>query len=909
MKTTYSRIVSLLLVMVMLLSLCLTSCDIFFKDNGNNNTDNGSNDNNDNDNNDNDNNNNDDNNDGWQIPEDEYTIPKEEGYNQITFYWSHPGVIEDCDIWAWWDGKEGSGYIMHPCDYGAKVVLNVPEGIEQIGFIVRTGCSEPGGSSWGEATKDATSEDRFAVIEGEETFIYLKSGDAAQYSSNDGGKTLTMIKKFTLAGMIDFHKIQYNITPKTAITKYSQVKVYEGDRELTVLDISNIGKEVTTGIIEVEETLDISKNYRVVIENYGEKAVVPTSVFDSDYFIENFTYDGDDLGAVINGNSTTFKVWAPTASRVVLNLFEKGNGGSAYESVDMVKGDRGVWSYTAECGHGTYYTYSVTTSVGTQEAVDPYAKAAGLNGNRGMVVDLSLTDPEGWKSDNFTTGIKTYTDATIWEVHVRDFSNKIASSNYKGKYLAFTERGLVNEYDVPVGVDYLVELGITHVHLLPVYDYATVDEANPDSQFNWGYDPKNYNVPEGSYSTDPYNGEVRINEYKQMVQALHAAGIGVVMDVVYNHTYDANSSFNRIVPYYYYRYTATGANSSASGCGNDTASERYMYGKFMVDSVKYWAEEYDLDGFRFDLMGLHDLATMQKVENAVHSVNPEAIIYGEGWTMGSTIDGSPMANQSQISKIEPLEGAIGGIAVFNDAIRDGLKGSVFTVTAAGYISGNGKNTLAAVMFGVKGGSGTGASWRVNDAMVVNYMSAHDNNTLWDKLELSNGDNTVEERLAMNRLGATILMISKGTVFFQAGEEMLRTKGGDENSYKSSDAVNNIDWSVLKSGADQYEMMLYYKQLIEMRKTYSIFRTLNTAISNVQFAEGRTAITIDNHIGGRALVIANPTGEEMTYELNGRWNLIINGKDVMDAPIEYSDSITIPAYSAIVLVNDYCINNP
>ena len=904
MKTTYSRIVSLLLVMVMLLSLCLTSCDIFFKDNGNNNTDNGSNDNNNNDN-----NNNDDNNDGWQIPEDEYTIPKEEGYNQITFYWSHPGVIEDCDIWAWWDGKEGSGYIMHPCDYGAKVVLNVPVGIEQIGFIVRTGCSEPGGSSWGEATKDATSEDRFAVIEGEETFIYLKSGDAAQYSSNDGGKTLTMIKKFTLAGMIDFHKIQYNITPKTAITKYSQVKVYEGDRELTVLDITNIGKEATTGIIEVEETLDISKNYRVVIENYGEKAVVPTSVFDSDYFIENFTYDGDDLGAVINGNSTTFKVWAPTASRVVLNLFEKGNGGSAYESVDMVKGDRGVWSYTAECGHGTYYTYSVTTSVGTQEAVDPYAKAAGLNGNRGMVVDLSLTDPEGWKSDNFTTGIKTYTDATIWEVHVRDFSNKIASSNYKGKYLAFTERGLVNEYGVPVGVDYLVKLGITHVHLLPVYDYATVDEANPDSQFNWGYDPKNYNVPEGSYSTDPYNGEVRINEYKQMVQALHAAGIGVVMDVVYNHTYDANSSFNRIVPYYYYRYTATGANSSASGCGNDTASERYMYGKFMVDSVKYWAEEYDLDGFRFDLMGLHDLATMQKVENAVHSVNPEAIIYGEGWTMGSTIDGSPMANQSQISKIEPLEGAIGGIAVFNDAIRDGLKGSVFTVTATGYISGNGKNTLAAVMFGVKGGSGTGASWRVNDAMVVNYMSAHDNNTLWDKLELSNGDNTVEERLAMNRLGATILMISKGTVFFQAGEEMLRTKGGDENSYKSSDAVNNIDWSVLKSGADQYEMMLYYKQLIEMRKTYSIFRTLNTAISNVQFAEGRTAITIDNHIGGKALVIANPTGEEMTYELNGRWNLIINGKDVMDAPIEYSDSITIPAYSAIVLVNDHCINNP
>ena len=889
MKKTYSRILSLLLVAIMLLSLVLTSCR---NDPSNNNgtnestTDGGK----------------------WQIPEGEYTIPKEEGYNQITFYWSHPGVIENCDIWAWWDGKEGSGYIMHPCDYGAKVVLNVPVGIEQIGFIVRTGCSEPGGSSWGEATKDGTSEDRFAAIEGEETFIYLKSGDPAQYTSQDGGKTLTMIKKFTLAGMTDFHKIQYNVTPKTAITSYKQVKVYEGDKELTILDISNMGKEVTSGIIEVEETLDIGKNYRVVIEGYGEKAVVPTSIFDSEYFIENYTYDGDDLGAIINGDKTTFKVWAPTASKVVLNLFTSGHEGSAYKSVDMVKGDRGVWSYTESCGHGSYYTYTVTTSVGTQEAVDPYAKAAGLNGNRGMVVDLSRTNPEGWGEDNFATGIKTYSDAVIWEVHVRDFSNKIASSNYKGKYLAFTERGLVNEFGQSIGVDYLVNLGITHVHLLPVYDYATVDEANPDSQFNWGYDPKNYNVPEGSYSTNPYNGEVRIKEYKQMVQALHAAGIGVVMDMVYNHTYDANSSFNKIVPYYYYRYTATGANSSASGCGNDTASERYMFGKFMVDSVSYWAEEYDLDGFRFDLMGLHDLATMQEVENAVHAINPEAIIYGEGWTMGSTIDGSPMANQGQISKIEPLEGAIGGIAVFNDTIRDGLKGSVFTATSKGYISGNGNGSFPSVLFGIKGGAGAGFSWEVKNGMVVNYMSAHDNNTLWDKLILSNGDNTVEERLAMNRLGATLLMISKGTVFFQAGEEMLRTKDGDENSYKSSDAINNIDWSVLKEGSNEYEMMRYYQELIRVRQEYAIFRTLNTAvIANTSYGEGRVAITLDNHAGGKALIVSNPTGEAMTYNVSGNWHMIVNGVDVMDAPEAVTGSITVPAYTAVVFVNDACLN--
>ncbi|MBQ8716914.1 MAG: hypothetical protein IJY43_03580, partial [Clostridia bacterium] len=311
MKKLSTRIISFLLVLVMLLSFGLTACTPAGEGGGEGEGEGGSGDG------------------GWQIPEGEYTIPKEPGHNQITFYWSHPGVIENCDIWAWWDGKEGSGYVMHPCEYGAKVVLNVPVGIEQIGFIVRTGCSEPGGSSWGEATKDATSEDRIAVIEGEETFIYLKSGDAAQYSSNDGGKTLTMIKKFTLAGMKDFHNIQYNITPKTAITKYSQVKVYEGDRELTVLSISNMGKETTSGIIEIEETLDISKNYRVVIEGYGEKAVVPTSIFDSEFFIENYTYDGDDLGAIINGDKTTFKVWAPTASKVVLNLFTSGHEGSA----------------------------------------------------------------------------------------------------------------------------------------------------------------------------------------------------------------------------------------------------------------------------------------------------------------------------------------------------------------------------------------------------------------------------------------------------------------------------------------------------------------------------------------------------------------------------------------------------
>ena len=834
----------------------------------------------------------------------EYTEPLQDGYNQVTFYWTYPGTYEKCDMWIWWGDVAGKGYLFHECEYGAKVVVNVPEGIDEIGFIVRKDCSDPGGSSWGSATKDY-EQDRFAAIEGKETFIYLKSGDPAQYISNDGGKTLDMAKKFTLAGMVDERTIQYTLTPKTTITDLSQIKVFNGDKEVAVKSLSSLGKEATTGKIELEEALDLGGSYRIQIDGYGEKEVVPTDIFDSEYFAENYHYDGTDLGAVINGDKTTFKVWAPTASKVVLNLFEAGDGASAYKNVEMVKGDKGVWAYTEDCGHGTYYTYTVTTSLGTQEAVDPYAKAAGVNGNRGMVVDLSRTDPEGWDSVKKPTPISSYSEAVIWEVHIRDFSNKIAASQYKGKYLAFTETGLVNEHGKAVGVDYLKELGITHVHLLPVYDFATIDESSSEPEFNWGYDPKNYNVPEGSYSTDPYNGEVRIREYKQMVMALHEAGIHVIMDMVYNHTYDANSSFNKIVPYYYYRYTSTGANSSASGCGNDTASERYMFGKFMVESTAYWVEEYGLDGLRFDLMGLHDLQTMQEVETAVHAVNPNAILYGEGWTMGATIDGSAQANQSNISGITPSGDAIGAVAVFNDVIRDGLKGSVFEKTAKGYISGASAANVRKIIFGINGGDGISQGWSVKDSMVINYMSAHDNNTLWDKLLLSNPEHTDEQRNAMNKLGAAILMISKGTPFWQAGEEMLRTKGGDENSYKSSDEVNNIDWSLLRDGTMQYETMLYYKGLIEMRKAYPIFTSPDAKILSAdELSSGLLAITFDDGKGGQALVILNPHNTGLPYTLEGQWHLVADNAQAGSSVLATeSGSVTVGGIGVRVYVND------
>ncbi len=838
------------------------------------------------------------------IKDDEYHVPLEDGYNQLTLYWTYDGEYDNCDVWIWWSDKAGQGYTFHECDYGAKAVVNVPEGIEQVGFIVRKDCSEPGGSSWGSAVKDF-EQDRFAVLDGRETVIYLKSGIADQFTSNDGGKTLEKIKKFSLAGMVDESKIKYSLTPAVKISDITDVKLYKDEEEVEIKDISTIGKESLSGYIETEESLDICGNYRLEINGYGAKPVIPTDIFDSEYFALNYHYDGDDLGAVVQGENTVFKLWAPTASKVTLNLFENGEGGDAYKIAEMIKGDKGVWSHIENCGHGTYYTYTVTTAVGTQEAVDPYVKSAGVNGKRGMVTDLSKTDPDGWEKTFYDPPISSYSDAIIWEVHVRDFSNKISSSQYKGKYLAFTETGLVNEHGKPVGVDYLKDLGITHVHLLPVYDYASVDEKNPDGQFNWGYDPENYNVPEGSYSTDPYNGEVRVKEFKQMVMALHEAGIGVIMDVVYNHTYDANSSFNKIVPYYYYRYTGTGENTSASGCGNDTASERYMYGKFMVESTSYWIKEYKLDGFRFDLMGLHDLKTMQNIESAVHTVNPKAVIYGEGWTMGATIDGSAQANQSEISGIIPTGDAIGGIAVFNDAMRDGLKGSVFDKASQGYINGDASApNLSKVIFGINGGKGSGAGWNVENSMVINYMSAHDNNTLWDKLMLSTPDSTDEQRNKMNNLGAALIMVSKGTPFWQAGEEMLRTKNGDENSYKSDDGINNIDWSVLKDGSREYETMLYYKGLIEMRKAYDIFSDADTEISYEQFGNGIAAVKFDDGSGGCAFVLINPHKTSLPYTLEGQWNLVADGTNAgTDVISRDSGSVILDTISVRIYVND------
>lgn len=839
------------------------------------------------------------------VPEDEYTLERGENEKQLTIYFYRAAGYDGCDIWMWHADANGKGYELHECAYGAKVILNVPDTIDEVGFIIRTGCSDPGGTSWGTATKDATDADRSVALKEAETVIYTKAGDAKSYTSTDGGKTLKEIRYISLADMQDSNHVKFVLSSAMTFKSLSDYKLADAEGQTVELSsVSSMGVNTSNGVITTAEPMDLAKAYTLTIGDLDPISVVPNTYFSSKEFEENYVYDGK-LGVEIVNETTTFRLWAPTASSVTLNLFNKGDVDEAYSHIDLVRQEKGVWYYQAnENLSGKYYTYNVVTSMGNQEAVDPYAVSAGLNGNRGMILDLDTTDPTGWTNEVYDNpAITNYTDAVIWEVHVRDFSNMNDASNYKGKFLAFTETGLKNSAGLPVGVDYLKGLGITHVHLLPSYDYATVDEANPDSGFNWGYDPKNYNVPEGSYSTDPYNGEVRVKEFKQMVQSLHDNGISVVMDVVYNHTYSIDSNLNRVVPYYYYRYNSNGTPSNGSGCGNETASNRAMFRKYMIDSVTHWMTEYNVDGFRFDLMGLHDIETMKQIEKAVHAINPEALIYGEGWTGGST----PLTTQSNLANIKNVNSdtQTNGVAMFNDVLRDAIKGST-NGRDTGFATGAQGGVVQRIKFGVNGGVKTGFAanpngWYAhNPTNVINYASAHDNLALWDKICWYYGEDasTLELRLKRNALSAAIVQTSLGIPFMQAGEEMLRQKKNadgsyNENSYNSSDEVNNLRWNFTQDSS-QWQMMQYYKGLIEFRKSCEILRlpvatgrgTL-VCVADSQSSGALLAFTMQDPYNSaeKLFVVYNATTSNVKVNLpSGNWNLYVNGQTAGSAAI-------------------------
>lgn len=634
------------------------------------------------------------------------------------------------------------------------------------------------------------------------------------------------------------------------------------------------------------------------------------SAFGTIEFEQEYGYDGRDLGAVYTKDSTTFKVWAPTAEKVVLRLYEKGSaeeqGDCMLSEVNMSAEDRGIYACTVQGDlDGKYYTYVVTVDGIARETSDVYGKASGVNSQRSMVIDLARTNPEGWDKDEHVTF--PLEDTQIWEVHINDFSNDEASGiapEHRGKYLAFTDKTstLYGDGVHPTCVNYLKKLGITHVHLLPTFDYGSIDEGAPGENINWGYDPVNYNVPEGSYSTDPYDGAVRIREFKEMVMALHQAGISVVMDVVYNHTYSLDSVFEKTVPGYYYRQDEEGVYSNGSACGNDTASDRQMYRRYMIDSILYWATEYHIDGFRFDLMGLHDVETMNQIRGALNELGEYGkcmILYGEPWSAGPSAfrPGAVPAVKDAVNQLDD------GILMFNDDIRDVVKGPFNQLEVPGYVNGrpNMEEELKQV---IRGAFAADYGCQPDTpAKLINYVSAHDNSTLWDKLvdsvKRDKSYNVRDEKLlAMNKLAAAIVQLSKGVPFMQAGEEAARTKQGEDNSYNLGKTLNQLDW---KRMYEYQDLMTYYTGLMEIRKNYPEIKELTReSADRIRFLPiaKENIVAYEN---GRLLVIYNAGEEEADIELSGAYRILIqNGRIDLGKSRTVSGQVTVQGISAAVL---------
>lgn len=896
--------------------------------------------------------------------------PVPEGSVRVTVNYFRPqGDYDNWNMWIWSNGAEGiayqfkSGTVTMAGEKWKTLTADIA-GVDltkedPIGIIVRKG-------NWDAKDWDGN---RFIpadkIVNGRVT-IYLAQGREPIYYDAQTAADAATSNTIKAAAFSSFKALY--ISTSINITATSHFKVYDdSDNVVAELNCAETtrynGKDYAT--IKFDEAVDITKTYRIADEpaggfdklvNFVGRNVNMASLYVTNEFKNNYTYDGD-LGVDYTAASSTFRVWTPVATALKLNVYDAGEGGNATVT-EMTKGAKGVWSATIDGDlNGKYYTYTVTARGTTKEVVDPYARSAGRDGKRGMILDLDSTDPDGWATQE-QPELNSYSEAVIYEAQLRDLTanpNSGVTEANRGKFLGMTETGTtvtVGSVTKSTGLDYLVELGVTAVHFQPLFDFASVKEDfnvatyNKYGEYNWGYDPLNYNVPEGSYSSDPADGSVRVNEMKEMVKALHNNGIQVIMDVVYNHVSDAQSSnFEALVPGYYFRTGPDGSYFNGSGCGNVTASERAMFRKFMIESVLYWTQEYKIDGFRFDLMGCHDIETMNMIYDALAEVNPDVIVYGEGWTGGTSgLDDEDAAIQANAAKMP-------NIAFFNDIIRDGLKGSVFTMTDTGFVSGKG-GLDASVYVGAAGGTEalSAAMYKTIGSdkkafagaptQSINYVSAHDNSTLWDKLNAS--VNKDEDTLkAMNRLAAASVLTSQGPAFFLAGEEMLRGKpttatGSEDydnranqyltdpthyfsdNSYKSPDSVNAIDWTKRIENDDMIE---FYKALIAIKKTAPQlqYTTLDQLNANVVFIDTDTSDGValygvkDEH--GLLVIAVNANATKATIGLpshEGAMCLLYGDEATTDfeggiaskALDEGETSVELGAYSATIY---YCYN--
>ena len=644
----------------------------------------------------------------------------------------------------------------------------------------------------------------------------------------------------------------------------------------------------------------------------GEVAVPAGSklakLYDSADFISKYTYTGNDLGNTYTKSETKMRVWAPTATAVKVVTYAKADSALADGVETAMTADvNGTWvAKISGDQDGLIYNYRVTVDGVTNEAVDPYVRATTINGTRGVVVDLAKTNPANWKKTKPAFSGKSV-DAVIYELHVRDLSMDVSSgipAAHKGKYLAFTDLNTTNNGQ-KTGISAIKDLGVTHVELLPIFDFASVDEANPT--FNWGYDPQNYNVPEGSYSSDPSKPTARITELKQAIQSMHDQKLRVNMDVVYNHVYNAGAfSQESIVPGYWFRTDESGNLTNGSGCGNDVASERPMVRKFIVDSVKYWASEYNLDGFRFDLMGLMDIQTINEITAALKAIDPTIIVIGEGWNMG-TLPEDQKANQINIAKLN-------NVAHFNDQIRDGLKGSVFNASDTGWATGK-LSAAADIYAGIVGNTDYSAAfltkWTTTaPGQSVNYVESHDNLSLADKLTASVKGISPAGVAQLSQFASSVAFLSQGVPFLQAGQEFLRSKKGNENSYNADDETNSLKWS---TKVKYVATTKYYQGLFALRAAHPAFRMSTTAQvkANLKFLK-TTNDVIAYSLNGKAVkdkaativVIHNPNVAATTVTLPNKkkWSIVVKGGVAGTKTIESitASKVTVAGQTTMVL---------
>lgn len=857
-------------------------------------------------------------------------------------YYRFDQGYEGWDIWSWFDGvKDGNGYALDGEDDFGKVSKITYENVNNadlkgIGVIVRK-------TDWSD--KDI-SNDRFINLayannKGEINAYLVQSNEDIVFREEDAIKNAAI----TSAKIDTTNEISFTTNVKLP-SKDMDGKFKLKENGIEIKGSAKISDDLVSGTIKTEKKLGLSEEYELEIEGYKSIKVTLGKIFASKEFEQMYHYDGK-LGALYENDKTNFILWAPMASNVKLALYNTGdyvNEKEPKKVVEMKKGDKGTWSLEVNGDlNGTYYDYLVTNDGKEENVTDPYANAVGVNGKRAMVIDLNKTKPAGWNKDS-KPELKDPTDSIIYEIHIRDFTiDSSANTNLeiRGKYDGFwqSKTTLPTNGNIKTGIDHLKELGVTHVHLLPTFDHRSIDETKLDqAQYNWGYDPQNYNVPEGSYSKDPYTAELRINEFKKMIMELHKAGIRVVMDVVYNHTgATVDSHLNLAVPNYYYRQNQSGNFSNGSGCGNEIASERSMVRKMIVDSVVYWAKEYHIDGFRFDLMGLHDIDTMKQVRQELNKIDKTIIIYGEGWTGGDTpLSEDKMAVKNNTVKYDNMQ-----IATFSDDMRDGVKGHVFDEAKPGFVNGyNGLENIIkfgivastkhnGVKYGVAPNPYDGygvTAWANEPYQTINYVSAHDNLTLWDKLQTTNKDASQEELKNMNKMAAAIVLTSQGIPFFQGGEELLRTKINSDgsfnhNSYNSPDSVNKVDWN---RKAEYNDVFNYYKGMIELRKSHKAFRMNSTKDiqDNLTFLEKGKNFDKDNVVaytlnGKKAkdswndiAVVFNANKEPVKVTLPSKgWTVVVDKNNAGTKKLDTieGNTVEIPAQSSYVLVDNKSFN--